>query len=346
MSSVKPAADELSSAEAVARAKSRLDNLTKPQGSLGRLEELVMELAAIQRTDRVAVTPRCLIVFAADHGVASAGVSAYPSEVTRQMVANFVAGGAAASVLCRKKSVELQVIDVGVAGDPVSGAINARVRSGSKDLSLEAALTLDEVTAAIDVGKTAVFNSAERGIKLFLFGEMGIANTTVASALLSSVTGHSAELTVGRGTGICDQRLAKKIAVVGKAVARAGRLSGVEALSECGGLEIAAMVGAFLGCSQLRVPVIVDGFICSVAALIATTIDAGSRRCMIFAHRSAEAGHQLVLDQLNASSLLDLGLRLGEGSGALVALDLIDSAIALYEEMATFGSAGVDTAVE
>lgn len=323
--------------------REELAHKTMPAGALGRLGELAIRLAEIQGTLEPRVDRARLLLFAADHGVTAAGVSAYPREVTREMLRNFAAGGAASSVMARSLAVEVEVVDVGVDIDPREvppGIVVAKTRRGSRRLDLAPAMSPSERDAAFAAGVAAVARAG--AVDLIAVGEMGIGNTTVAAALLAALTGSAVDDCVGRGTGVDDQGLARKREVVQRALAR---VAGVEdpgrLLAEIGGFDIAAMVGAMIAAAAGDRIVVVDGFIASVAALVATRIDPDVPARLIFAHRSAEAGHGRCLDALGAEPLLDLGMRLGEGTGALLAVPLLRSAAAVMREMATFESAGV-----
>ena len=331
-------------AACAAQAAAHLDTLTKPPGSLGRLEPLAVQLAGIRGESFPRVSPPGVLVFAADHGVAAEGVSAFPQSVTAQMVANFVAGGAAINVFARQIGARLEVIDVGVAS-VVSGAgvVDEKVRAGTANFAVEDAMTRGEATQAIGVGQRAAVRAVVAGCRCLIVGEMGIANTTASSALLAVLTGRPVAELVGRGTGIDDVGLARKRAVIEAAIAArapdADDPLGV--LASLGGLEIAAMAGAFLEGAARRVPLLVDGFIATVAALLACRLAPELRDYLIFAHRSHEAGHGAALAALEASPLLDLELRLGEGSGAALAFALLESACRMLSEMATFETAGI-----
>jgi nicotinate-nucleotide--dimethylbenzimidazole phosphoribosyltransferase len=325
----------------------RLDTLTKPPGSLGRLEEIVAIYAAI-RGDRSARMGRgALLVFAADHGVAEAGVSAYPSAVTLEMLRNIGAGGAAISVLARRFAYDLIVTDVGVASDtsaaPFPGVTYQRVAAGTQNFLRGPAMTLEQATGALEIGITTASAAAAADATIIGLGEMGIANSTSAAALLCATTGLAPAQLVGRGTGVDDEGLRRKLAVVetGLRLHRDRLGGGLELLAALGGLEIGAMAGACLGAAAARVPVVVDGFIATAAAAIAQRLAPVVREMMFFSHQSAEGGHALALSALAARPLLDLQMRLGEGTGAALAMNLIESALALFHEMATFASAGV-----
>ncbi len=330
-------------------ARALLARKTKPPGSLGRLEWLAAELCAIQHQVPPRTAKRRVIVFAGDHGIVAEGTSAYPPEVTAQMVGNFAAGGAAINVLARHAGAELEVVDVGVASALRDGlALDRKVRQGAHNFARQSALDGVEVGRAVAVGVERATAAKEAGVDVLALGEMGIGNTASAAALLSLLTGAAAEETVGRGTGLDDRQLARKREVIAGAVARHRRFvrTPFDALCAVGGLEISALVGAILGAASCRVPVVIDGFICTVAALVAARLAPLSREAMLFAHRSAEAGHALALGALGATPLLDLEMRLGEGSGAALALHLIEASARILREMASFDQAGVGTAVE
>ncbi|MBH8580954.1 nicotinate-nucleotide--dimethylbenzimidazole phosphoribosyltransferase [Bisbaumannia pacifica] len=332
------------------RVAQHLDNLTKPPGSLGLLERLAIELALSQDEALPRVSPPGVLVFAADHGVAAEGVSAFPQAVTAQMVANFAAGGAAINVFARQHGARLEVIDVGVAGElPAEvgrAVVTARVRSGTRNLAVEDAMTRDEAEAAIAVGIQAAERAVAAGCRCLIVGEMGIANTTASSALLAALCDASLEAVVGPGTGIDAARLAHKCEVIARALdgRRVDADDPLGALAALGGLEIAAMVGAYLGGAARRVPLLVDGLIATVAALVACRLCPALRPYLIFGHRSREPGHEIALADLDARPLLDLELRLGEGSGAALAFPLLESACRLLAEMATFDQAGIGAA--
>ena len=322
-----------------------LDTKTKPPGSLGELEALAARIARIQGT----LTPslrRCrLTLFAADHGVAAEGVSAYPQAVTRQMVANFLAGGAAANVFARANGVDLSVVDAGVAGDPLDapGLLARRIAPGTRNFALEPAMTRRQYETSLRAGaELGAGAGAAAGYQGAAFGEMGIANTSAAALIAHKLTGAPLDALTGRGTGLDDDGLAHKRRVLARAAARtAGRLDPHEALTEYGGFEVAMMAGAMIGAARAGAVVVVDGFIATAAALAADRLAPSLRDYLVFAHRSAEPGHQVMLDALGARPLLDLGLRLGEGTGALLAWPILRSAAAMLSDMASFESAGV-----
>jgi nicotinate-nucleotide--dimethylbenzimidazole phosphoribosyltransferase len=319
--------------------------LTKPTGALGRLETLAIELAAVQHTERPRAARTPIIVFAGDHGIAAQGVSAYPQEVTIAMMANFCAGGAAISVLARELGSSLEVVDAGTLLDePMSGIVTDKPRRGSRDFSHEMALAPAELAFAFDCGKRALVRAAESRPDMLILGEMGIGNTTSAAAIACALLQKKAEMIAGSGTGLDAEGRARKAQLIDAALARhavAAASAAEHILCAVGGLEIAAISGAVIAAAQMRIPVLVDGFIVSVAALAALRINPSCRPYLIFSHRSAEQGHRLVLEALDARPLLDLDLRLGEGSGAALALPILRLACALHNGMATFAEAAV-----
>lgn len=326
-------------------ARARQDQLTKPRGSLGRLEQLAIDLAGRQHTDRPRAARAPIIVFAGDHGIAAQGVSAYPQGVTIAMMANFAGGGAAISVLARELGCRLEVVDAGsLAEEPMPGIVTDKPRRGSRDFSKEMALEPADLAFALDCGKRAVARAAAGEPDILILGEMGIGNTTSAAAIATALLQRTAEMIAGSGTGIDAAGWAHKTRVIDAALALHGiaaRGSPARILCAVGGLEIAAIVGAMIAAAQRRIPVLVDGFIVSVAALAVSRVNPSCRPYLIFSHRSAEQGHRLVLDALDARPLLDLDLRLGEGSGAALALPMLRLACTLHNDMATFAEAAV-----
>lgn len=318
--------------------------LTKPRGSLGHLEQLAIQLAGLQRCEQPTVDPVRITVFAGDHGVCAEGVSAYPQEVTAQMIANFAGGGAAISVLARELGATLEVVNLGTVGEvpDLPGVLNEQIAPTTANLAMTDAMTEAQVIAAMCRGDAAAERAAQAGCRLFIGGDMGIGNTTSAAAVACALLGHSAERLAGPGTGLDASGIAKKCEIVNRALARHGSSRDpLAVLASLGGFEIAALTGAILGSAARGIPVLVDGFIVSVAALVGRFQQPELRHWLIHAHRSAEPGHQVVLEALNAEPLLDLGMRLGEGSGAAVALPLLRSACALHNGMASFADAGV-----
>lgn len=329
---------------AAEQTRQHVDQLTKPTGSLGRLEELAVDLAAMTGQAFPVVTPPGVLVFAADHGVAAEGISAYPQEVTAQMVANMVNGGAGINVFARQIGALQRVIDVGVAVEvDAPGVVNKRIKAGTGNLLREAAMTREEAERSIRIGLESAEAIIEEGAKVLIVGEVGIGNTTASSALLAALTGADPDEIVGRGTGLSDEGWERKKAVVREALAFhcPDASQPLDVLAKVGGLEIGAMAGAILGAAARRVPVLLDGFIATVAALLAVRINPAAADYLIAGHRSQEPGHAYVLKTLGKEPLIALGLRLGEGSGAALAFPIVEAAARMVREMATFASAGV-----
>jgi nicotinate-nucleotide--dimethylbenzimidazole phosphoribosyltransferase len=331
-----------------AQAQQILDGKTKPLGALGQLETLGVQLCVIQNTLTPSIDPVRALIFGADHGVAAEGVSLFPAEVTAQMMANFASGGAAICVLTRSFGVQCEVLDVGVNADlsGLAGIVHAKVARGSGNLRRSPALTPEHLVQAMGVGAQAAVRAFKSGIKTLVLGEMGIGNTTSAAALICAYTGASPSEVVGAGTGVSGAALALKTTVVAEALTRTAKSGNAkpaarEILAELGGLEIAALAGAMIEAHTLGLIVLVDGFIVTAAALAACQIEPATRANLVFAHRSAERGHSIALGALNATPLLDLGLRLGEGSGAALAVPLVRAAAAIINDMASFADAGV-----
>ncbi len=317
----------------------RWNSLTKPPGSLGRLEELVLQLALAQGTERPQVARRSMVVFCGDHGVTEEGVSAFPKAVTGQMVANFLAGGAAINVLCKQARMETLIVDCGVDGELVAGTVDRRLGRGTANFVNGPAMSAEQVERALENGA-----GLARGLACDVagVGEMGIGNTTAASALFCAYCGIGPEEAVGAGTGLDEAGIRRKAEVVGRGLARhAGVSDAVGILGAFGGFEMATMTGFLLGAAERGMPVVVDGFIASAVALAAGAIDARVMPYLVFSHVSAERPHRRLLEKLGVWPVLDLDLRLGEGSGAALAMPVLEAAVALYEGMATFGEAGV-----
>ncbi len=331
-------------------ARARQQELTKPAGSLGRLEDLAVQLAALQGQERPRVRPAAALIFAADHPVTAHRVSAYPSEVTRSMLANLDAGGAAASVLARCHDLPLRVLDVGVAGTPAPARIVDRHEVAAHargDLRGADAMSAETEALARQAGRDAVA-ALDPDTRVVVLGEIGIGNTTPAAAVAAALLGRPAADLVGPGTGLEAEGVRRKARVVQEALdrVRATDPASPDArLRQLGGPDLSALVGAVLAAAERRIAVLVDGAIVSVAALAASRIDASVRAALIFSHRSAEPGHRLVLEALEAEPLLDLGMRLGEASGGLAAFPLVEAACRLHDEMATFAEASVPTAL-
>lgn len=327
------------------QAQSRLDRLTKPQGSLGRLEELAAAYVAITGEVKPAVPRGVVFTFAADHGVATEGVSAYPREVTPQMVLNFLRGGAGVNILAGHAGVEVRVVDIGVDYEfgSMPGLFSRKVMRGTRNLSVEPAMTRDQAEQSILVGIDLAAEAVKEGAGLIGTGEMGIGNTTPSAAITAVMTGRPIGEVTGRGTGIDEAGRAHKTAVIQQAIAlhRPHRSDPLDVLAKVGGLEIGGLAGLILGAAAARVPVVLDGFIAGAAALIAVGLAPACREHLIASHRSVERGHQALLDHLGLKPLLDLDLRLGEGTGACLGMDLVCAAVKIYTEMATFDEAGV-----
>ena len=329
----------------LAQAQARLDRLTKPIGSLGRLEELAARYVMITGEMKPKVPRGAVFTFAADHGVTVEGVSAYPSAVTPQMVLNFLRGGAGVNVLARHVGIDVRVVDIGVAFDfeAAPGLIHKKVMFGTKNLLVESAMSPAQAEQAIQVGIELATEAAQQGIGLVGTGEMGIGNTTASSAIAAVMTRRPVSEVTGRGTGIDDASHARKIDVIQRALAihRLDSTNAMEVLAKVGGLEIGGLAGLMLGAAAARIPVVLDGFIAGAAALIAVGLQPRCKDYLIASHRSVEQGHQAILDHLGLKPLFDLDLRLGEGTGACLGMSLVFAAIKIFTEMATFDEAGV-----
>jgi nicotinate-nucleotide--dimethylbenzimidazole phosphoribosyltransferase len=341
LSAIRPA-----DAAAMAAARDLQGRLTKPAGSLGALEELSVRLAGLAGTCPPPMPePATVAVFAGDHGVHAQGVTPWPQDVTAQMVANFVAGGAVVNALARNAGAEVIVVDVGVAVPLHGGAtlLDVNVRRGTRDLAVEPALTRDEVRAAVEIGISVADSLAENGAACLLTGDMGIANTTPAAALIAAFTGADAAAVTGRGTGVDDATYDKKVAVVAAALRRHAPdpADPLGVLAAVGGLEHAALAGFILGAAARRVPVVLDGVIAVSGALAAAALAPDAVAAMVAGHRSAEPGATVALAHLGLAPLLDLGMRLGEGSGAVLALPIVAGAVRVLREVSTFDAAGV-----
>ncbi len=321
----------------------KIDMKTKPLGALGLLEKAAHQLAMIQGNPAITINKPTMLVFAGDHGVSEEKVSLTSSDVTRQMVLNFLAGGAAINCFCRANDMELKVVDAGIK-TPINDdrLIIQRIGAGTRNLAKEAAMTEEEVLLALEYGRRLAKQLAAEGSNLLAFGEMGIGNTTPASCIMAALMNKSAAECVGRGTGISDAQLEHKINITAAAISRiTDKHNPMCVLQEVGGFEIAQITGAMLGAAEAGISMLVDGFITTASALLATKFAPASRDYMLFAHCSGEQGHKAMLEELNAAPLLQLGLRLGEGTGAAVALPLLRSAAEFYNNMASFESAGV-----
>ncbi len=340
LENIKPLSRELSPL-----VQAHLDDLTKPQGSLGRLEEMARQVCLVQGTVHPHMGRKRIYCFAGDHGVADEGVSAFPKAVTPQMVRNMLAGGAAINVLARHADVELIVVDMGV-DDPLenaSGLCRRSIRRGTDNIAIGPAMCRGEAVAALTTGIELAEAAAADGVTLLGTGEMGIANTTAATALFAACLNCPVEDITGRGTGIDNERLAHKVAVIRRAlvVNRERLVDPVECLAALGGFEIAGIAGLVLGGAACRIPVVVDGFISTAGAMVACAICPAAREYLIFSHLSQELGHRVILEALDVRPVLSLDMRLGEGTGAAIAMGIIEAAVKVYNEMATFSGAGV-----
>ncbi len=329
----------------MARAKERQDSLTKPAGSLGRLEELSIRLAGMQGKPIPHIKEKAVIVMAADHGVAARGTSAYPQEVTPQMVLNFLHGGAAINVISRQVGARVIIVDMGVAGElpPQKGLVSRPVARGTADMSRGPAMTLKQAEQSLESGIEIVQSEIAKGLDIVATGDMGIGNTTASAAICSVMTDRKPEVVTGRGTGLDDAQLRRKIEVINQALAanRPIPAQPLEVLAKVGGFEIGGLAGVMLGAAARRVPVVIDGFISGAAALIAAGLAPLAKEYMIAGHCSVEPGHRILLDKLGLKPLLDLEMRLGEGTGAALGIFLAQTAAHVLAEMATFAEAGV-----
>ncbi|MBL6985646.1 MAG: nicotinate-nucleotide--dimethylbenzimidazole phosphoribosyltransferase [Methylobacter sp.] len=325
--------------------QAKIDQKTKPQGSLGQLESLALHIGRIQNNLTPQLNKPCILIFAGDHGIVDAGVSAYPQAVTAQMVVNFLAGGAAISIFARQHNIDLLIVDAGVNADFDNHPklIDAKIRKGSQNFLNNAAMSAEECSKALQAGAGQVFRQYQSGCNCIGFGEMGIGNSSSAAVLMHRLTGLSLVRCVGRGTGLNDGQLQHKVTVLQRALnLHKGATEPLSILATFGGFEIAMMVGAYLKAAELGMIILVDGFIACTALLVAHKLYPQVLDYCIFSHISSEQGHQALLHQFNAKPLLNLGLRLGEGSGIAIAYPLLQSAIMFLNEMATFAEAGVD----
>ncbi len=338
------------SEEWLARARAHLDVLTKPPGSLGRLEDLAAQMVSIRQERFAEPLQKAVYVFAADHGITAEGVSAYPREVTHQMVLNFLAQGAAINVLARQHGAEMNVVDVGVDADfaDVAGLLHCKVRPGTRNMLQEPAMSEAELAQALGVGFALSDAAKEKGQSLIAIGEMGIGNTTAASVITGVLTRRTASLVTGKGTGLDSEAREHKRqiveAVIKKHFAECAVADPLEVLRCGGGLEIAAMTGMVPGAARHGIAVVMDGFISTSAAAIAFAVEPRVRGYLFAGHQSEEPGHRVLLEYIGVQPILSLGMRLGEGTGAVLAMPVIESAMRLYNEMATFASAGVSGA--
>jgi nicotinate-nucleotide--dimethylbenzimidazole phosphoribosyltransferase len=332
---------------AMAAAVRRWDTLTKPRGSLGRLEALASQVAGITGQARPRLTERLVFVLAGDHGVTTEGVSAYPADVTAQMVYNFVRGGAAINVLTRHVGARVIVVDMGVAADlpALPGLVSRKVRRGTMNFAQQSAMTMDQALACVESGIALVETEIKGAHAWVVTGDMGIGNTTASSAIIAAMTGASVERVTGKGTGVTGEALARKAMVIKAALDRhqPNPQDGLDVLSKVGGFEIGGLAGIILGAAARRCPVVLDGLIATAAALLAVNLVPAVREYLIAGHRSVEPGHTVALNDLGLEPVLDLQMRLGEGTGGALALPVLEAACRLLDEMATFEEAGVAT---
>ena len=335
---------------AMAQARRRQDSLTKPRGSLGRLEELSVQVAGITGQAVPRLAHKVIVTMAGDHGVVAEGVSLYPQEVTPQMVFNFLRGGAGINVLARHIGARVVVVDIGVAAPlgPHPGLLSRKVAFGTRNMARGPALSREEAWKAIEVGLGVVEEESARGLDIVGTGDMGIGNTTPSAAIAAVFTGQPVARVTGRGTGLDDARLSQKVSVIERAlhINRPDPKDPLEVLAKVGGLEIGGLAGVMLGAAARRIPVVIDGFISGAAALIAVALCPQLKGYLIAAHLSSEPGHRLVLEHLGLKPLLNLEMRLGEGTGAALGISLVEAATKLLAEMATFTEAGVSEAEE
>jgi nicotinate-nucleotide--dimethylbenzimidazole phosphoribosyltransferase len=332
--------------DAAKKAEARQNKLTKPAGSLGRLEEISIQLAGMKADPCPKVDRKAVIVMAADHGVALEGVSAFPAEVTPQMVLNFLQGGAAINVLARQAGAGVTIVDIGVASDfdpSLPGLLHRKIAHGTRNMAKGPAMTVAEAEKAIATGIDVLTQVAEKGLDLIATGDMGIGNTTPSSAIVAVMTGLPVAKVTGRGTGVDDAGLAHKIKIIEQAIAlnKPDPNNALDVLCKVGGLEIAGLAGVMIAAAARRIPVVVDGFISTAAAMIAVGLVPDVRNYLFGSHKSVEIGHQFMHKHLGLVPLIDLNLRLGEGTGAVLAFHLIEAASRILREMATFTEAGV-----
>jgi len=336
--------------EAMEAARKRQDTLTKPQGSLGQLEELSIRLAGMMGSPRPKIRHKAIITMAADHGVAAEGVSLYPQQVTRQMVLNFLGGGAGINVLARHVGARVVVVDMGVIGGFESrpGLLCKMIDFGTRNMARGAAMSRQQALDAIKAGIEVIQTEIAKGLDIVGTGDMGIGNTTASSAVCAVMTGKPVVEVTGRGTGLGDEQLAHKVAVIQKAleVNQPNPDDPLDVLARVGGFEIGGLAGVILGAAANRIPVVIDGFTSGAAALIAAGLSPTAREYLIAAHLSVEAGHRVALDHLGLTPLLNLNMRLGEGTGAALAISIAEAAAKILDEMTTFEEAGVSEAEE
>jgi nicotinate-nucleotide--dimethylbenzimidazole phosphoribosyltransferase len=331
--------------KAMAEARKRQDDLTKPQGSLGQLESLSIQLAGITGSQRPRITHKVIFTLAGDHGVTKEGVSAYPSEVTPQMVYNFLRGGAAINVLARHIGARVVIADLGVASvlEPHPELRDRKVAMGTENMAKGPTMSKEEAIRSIEAGIELVEEESSEGMDILGTGDMGIGNTTASSAITAVLTGADVAAVTGRGTGVDDKGWEKKVKVIQKSLEqnRPDPKDAIDVLSKVGGFEIGGIAGVILAGARYRIPVVIDGFISGAAALIAAALSPHIKPYLIASHQSVEEGHRIILDHLGLKPLLNLGLRLGEGTGAALGISLVEASLKILDEMATFSEAGV-----
>ena len=335
---------------AMAEARARQDVLTKPRGSLGRLEELSVKIAGITGKVMPRIEQKAIVTMAGDHGVTAEGVSTYPQEVTAQMVYNFLRGGAGINVLARHIGARVVVVDMGVAAnlEPHPSLVSKKIAFGTRNMAKEPAMSREQALRALEGGIEVINAEVTKGLDIVGVGDMGIGNTTASSAICAAITGEPIAKVTGRGTGISNEQLASKVKVIETALAvnKPDPKDAIDVLSKVGGFEIGGIAGVILGAAAQRIPVVIDGFIVSAAALIATRLCSKVKDYLIVAHVSAEAGHRVMLDYLGLKPILDLGMRLGEGTGAALTISIVEAAVKVLTEMATFTNAGISEKLE
>ncbi len=331
--------------EAMAEARARQDTLTKPPGSLGRLEELSIQLAGIQGKPIPSIKHKVVIVMAGDHGVVAEKIGNWPQEVTAQMVSNFLRGGAGINVIARQVGARVIIVDMGVATDlaPHPSLLSRKIGYGTQNMTLGPAMTPEKAVAAIETGIDLISSEVARGLDIIGTGDMGIGNTTASSAICAVITGRPVAELTGRGTGLTDEQFAHKVTVIEQALAvnHPEPAQPLDVLARVGGFEIGGLVGVMLGAAARRIPVVIDGFISGAAALIATALSPGLKDYLIAAHLSSESGHRVLLEHLGLKPLLNFDMRLGEGTGAALGIFLAETATKILAEMTTFAEAGV-----
>ncbi|MDD2665938.1 MAG: nicotinate-nucleotide--dimethylbenzimidazole phosphoribosyltransferase [Methanocellales archaeon] len=334
--------------KAMKLAKERQDFLTKPKDSLGILEKLSIQVAGITGNPMPKIRDKVILTMAGDHGVVEEEVSAFPKEVTLQMVDNFIHGGAAINVLARHIGARVMVVDMGVASDIGQNVINKKVGYGTKNIARGAAMSYDEAIRSVEAGVEVLEEEIKKGVDIVGIGDMGIGNTTASSAIVAAVTGESVEKVTGRGTGIKDEMYDNKIRVIKRAleVNSPDKKDPLDVLAKVGGFEIGGLAGVILGAAAHRIPVVMDGFISAASGLLATELAPLAKKYLIASHNSVEIGHRLLLKRMGLRPLLDLNMRLGEGTGAALGIGIVEASVKILTEMATFEDAGVSRAMD